>query len=54
MNLTEEAVNELYDVLHSIARSLSKISDMEEKEYGLMLRMSEQFAPCSLCGGEEQ
>ena len=36
MDLTEEALNEMYDVLHSIAHSLSKVSDMTEKEYELM------------------
>ena len=39
MDLNEEAVNELYEVLHSIERSLSKISDIEEKKHELMLHM---------------
>ena len=39
MDLNEEAVNELYEVLHSIERSLRKISDIEEKKHELMLRM---------------
>ena len=39
MDLNEEAVNELYEAVHSIEYSLNKISDMEEKKYELMLHM---------------
>ena len=44
MELTEAATDELYDMLHSIERSLSKISDIEEKKYELMLHMYNVYA----------
>lgn len=44
MELTEAAMDELYDALHSIEYSLSRISDIEEKKYELMLHMYNMHA----------